>query len=141
LRRIWDIEVGNTMSLALETFANVLPVQRLSDRHQEALSSVPPEVASAFVRALYREWKNNPFAATQLSELCTRGLSSEFPLSEWIEQVVRMYRWLSERHSTAEFSDVLEYVSCAFEGSSFQPGYNLDWYLTNYGFERATPLS
>ena len=141
MRRIWDIKGGNKMSASLETFANVLPVQRLSDQHQEALAAIRSELASAFVRALYREWKNNPFAATQISELCTRGLSSEFPLSEWIEQVVRMYGWLSDRHSTAEFSDILDYVSCAFEGSSFQPGHNLDWYLTNYGFERAIPLS
>lgn len=129
------------MRASLETFANVLPVHRLSEGHQEALSAVPPEIASAFVRVLYREWKNNPFATTQLSEICARGLSSEFSLTEWIEQVVRMYGWLHERRSTAPFSDVLEYVSCAFEGSSLQPGHNLDWYLSNYGFERATPLS
>jgi hypothetical protein len=118
----------------------LVSLNALPESHRVALACLPPEVEQALVRALYREWKNNPMAAAHLVELCSRSFASEFSLTEWVEQVVRMYEWLHERRSTAPFSDVLEYVSCAFEASTLQPGHNLDWYLNNYGFERAISL-
>ena len=118
----------------------LVPFSALSDECAAAVLKLSPARSAAFARVLYREWKNNPTAIAQLADLCNRALASEFSLDEWFEQVVRMYDWLRERGSTALFSDVIEYVSCAFEGSSLQPGHNLDWYLTNFGFERCSPL-
>jgi len=128
------------MNNPLHGLSALVPVHSLSEQHLCALRGLPEHVERALIRALYREWKNNPLAASHLSELCSRGLSSEFSLTQWAEQIVRMYDWLRQQDSTALFSDVLEYVSCAFEGSALQPGHNLDWYLTNYGFERSTRL-
>jgi hypothetical protein len=129
------------MNSTLESLSSVLSLAALSQKEIEALSAVPIEVADSFVRATYRDLKNNPLALGFIQELCARSTSSEFSLAEWLRQLVRMYSWLHEHESTAKFGDVLEYVGCAFEGSSLQPGHNLDWYLTNYGFERRTPLS
>ncbi len=112
----------------------------LSERHRVAVSGISPERSEAMARALYREWKNNPGAPAQLALLCDRAIASEFSLDEWCEQVARTYEWLRARENTALFADVVEYVSCAFEGSSLQPGHNLDWYLTTFGFERCLPL-
>lgn len=120
--------------------SSLVSLHLLSEQHRSALASLPRDSEAAFIRSLYREWKNNPRAVSHLSELCSRALSCEFSLTEWVEQIVRMYTWLADRNSTAQFSDVLEYVSCAFEGSSLQPGHNLDWYLSHYGFERCSPL-
>jgi hypothetical protein len=128
------------MTSSLDALSTLVSLHALPEPHRSALACLPPELEQAFVRALYREWKNNPLAAPHLVELCSRSFASEFSLTEWVEQVVRMYEWLHERRSTAPFSDVLEYVSCAFEASTLQPGHNLDWYLNNYGFERATSL-
>jgi hypothetical protein len=128
-------------SRVLEIFASLSSLGGLSHEELSVLSTVSPEVAEAFVRATFRDLKNNPLAPGLVQEVCARSISSEFSLTEWFRQVVRMYSWLHERRSTARFSDVLEYVSCAFEGSSLQPGHNLDWYLTHYGFERSAPLA
>ncbi|MEN9846340.1 MAG: hypothetical protein RIS36_1487 [Pseudomonadota bacterium] len=119
----------------------LVPLSALSDEHRAVVSILSAERSAALARALYREWKNNPAAPNHLSEVCDRALASEFSLEEWLKQVARTYEWLRRRESTAHFSDVLEYVSCAFEGSSLQPGHNLDWYLTNFGFARCLPLA
>ena len=119
----------------------LVSLNALSEQHREAVSKLSPERSAAIARALYREWKNNPAAPAHLSQVCARALASEFSLEEWLEQVTRMYDWLHAQGCTAAFSDVLEYVSCAFEGSALQPGHNLDWYLTNFGFERCSPLA
>jgi hypothetical protein len=119
----------------------LVSLNALSERHRAAVSKLSPEISAAVARALYREWKNNPAASSHLSDVCSRALASEFSLEEWLEQVTRMYDWVRARGSTAQFSDVIEYVSCAFEGSALQPGHNLDWYLANFGFERCSPLS
>ena len=119
----------------------LVPLHALSEQHRAVVSALSPERSAAIARSLYREWKNNPAAPIHLSEVCARALASEFSLEEWLEQVTRMYEWLRARESTAHFSDVIEYVSCAFEGSALQPGHNLDWYLTNFGFARCLPLA
>ncbi len=128
------------MTSASVDISCLVPLNALPDECAASVSRLSPARSTAVARVLYREWKNNPTATRQLTDLCNRALASEFSLDEWFEQVLRMYEWLRERGSTALFSDVLEYVSCAFEGSSLQPGHNLDWYLTNFGFERCLPL-
>jgi hypothetical protein len=128
-------------SRVLGTFSSIFSLAGFSSAELEALSSVPVDVAEAFVRATYRDLKNNPLAGGLLQGVCARSLSSEFSPAEWFRQLIRMYEWLHERHSTAKFGDVLEYVGCAFEGSALQPGHNLDWYLSQYGFERCTPVA
>jgi hypothetical protein len=119
----------------------LVPLNALSENHRAAVTKLSPERSAAIVRVLYPEWKNNPASVSHLSAVCERAVASEFSLEEWFEQITRMYDWLRERGRTARFADVLEYVSCAFEGSSLQPGHNLDWYLSNFGFERCSPLS
>lgn len=107
----------------------------------KAYDALPPQLAVDFVRAVYRELKNNPLAASLLSDICERASRSDSPLSAWISELVCAFRWLGERGSTAKVSDVLEYISCALEGSSRQSGHNVQWYLDNYGFERSVPAA
>jgi len=127
-------------SRILEKFGSLCSLGALSQEELAALSTVSADVGDAFVRATYRDLKNNPLALSFIQNVCARSISSEFSPTEWFRQLVRMYSWLHERRSTAKFTDVLDYVGCAFEGSSLQPGHNLDWYLTQYGFERCEPL-
>lgn len=133
--------MAGTEPRVLENFSSLFSLAGFSSAELAALSTVSAEVAEAFVRVTYRDLKNNPLAPGLVQEVCARSLSSEFSLTEWFRQLVRMYSWLHERRSTAKFIDVLEYVGCAFEGSALQPGHNLEWYLTQYGFERSSPLS
>lgn len=128
------------MTDALGVFSTIVSTAGFSPEQRAALESVPLVIASDFVRFTYRELKNNPLAHKLIVDICGRSSASEFPLSEWLSQVVRMYSWLEERNSSAKFCDVLEYISCAFDGSSLQPGHNLDWYLAEYGFERCVKV-
>lgn len=121
----------------LEIFAASVSLSSFSEEARGALSKVKPELASEFVRLTYRDLKNNPSAAQYLEELCVRGARSEFSVSEWLLQVVNVYAWLSERERSARFSDVLEYISCAFEGGVGEPGEIVSSYLTEYGFSRS----
>ena len=129
------------MNSSLDRFSSLFSLAAFSKAELDGLSAVPIEVADAFVRVTYRDLKNNPLAVGFLQGVCTRSLSSEFSLTEWLRQRVRMYSRLEERRSTAKFGDVLEYVGCAFEGSALQPGHNLDWYLAQYGFDRCAPVA
>jgi len=128
------------MTTPLFDLSHLVPFGALSEESRSAVVSLPPGQSAGLARALYREWKNNPAAPSLLSGLCHRALASEFSLDEWCAQILRMYDWLQERGSTAHFCDVVEYVSCAFEGSCLQPGHNLDWYLETFGFDRCSPL-
>ena len=128
------------MTTPLFNLSHLVPIGPLSEECRSAVVSLQPETSAALARVLYREWKNNPAAPSLLSGLCNRALSSEFSLDEWCAQILRMYDWLKERGNTAQFCDIVEYVSCAFEGSCLQPGHNLDWYLETFGFERCSPL-
>jgi hypothetical protein len=128
------------MTTPLVNLSHLVPFGPLSAECRSAVVSLQPETSAALARVLYREWKNNPAAPSLLSELCNQALSSEFSLDEWCTQILRMYDWLKERGNTAHFCDVVQYVSCAFEGSCLQPGHNLDWYLETFGFDRCSPL-
>jgi hypothetical protein len=133
--------MASAESRVLDTFSSIFSLAGFSSSELEALAAVPSDVAETFVRATYRDLKNNPLAGGLIQGVCARSLLSEFSLTEWFRQLNRMYAWLHERQSTAKFGDVLEYVGCAFEGSALQPGHSLDWYLTQYGFERCSPLA
>ena len=124
----------------LDVFGTLVPLSGVSKEASTALASVAPEVASSFVRFAYRDLKNNPLAHSVLVDICERSLRSEFPLSEWMVQINRVFSWLQEREAGAKLSDVVEYVSCAFEGDSVQPGTTVSWYLDNFGFARSHPL-
>jgi hypothetical protein len=106
-----------------------------------AYDSLPPQLTVDFVRAVYRELKNNPLAGPLLSDICDRASRSDSPLSAWIGELVCAFQWLGDRGRTAKVGDVLEYISCALEGSSRQSGHNVEWYLNNYGFERSVPVA
>jgi hypothetical protein len=133
--------MAGTESGVLKTFESLVSLAGLPDDHREMLAAVPSQLAAQFARVTFRDLKNNPHGSIRLSEICERSAKSEFPLSEWITQIVKVYTWLEERRHYARLGDVVEYASCAFEGSALQPGHNLDWYLSNFGFQRCMPLS
>jgi len=128
------------MKTNLDLISSVCTLANLDDNGRAALESVPSETLAAFVRHIYRELKNHPQADLWLQELVRYAGSSEFSLTQWLEQIVCAYRWLEQQHRTARFFDVVEYVGCAIEGSDLQPGHDLTWYLDQYGFEKAVEL-
>lgn len=128
--------MAGTESRVLETLSTVFPLSRAESAWQGALTALDPGMAAALVRAVYREFKNNPRAHEALELLFSRVEFSDRALSDWIEQIVRLYGWLEARGDTALFSDVVEYVSCSMHGSASQPGHDLVWYLEQYGFEK-----
>lgn len=124
----------------LETFQSLCSLSSLSAEHQHALLTVPFELASSFVRHAYRELKNDPRAPQLLADICARSIASEYSVEEWVRQIVRAFDWLERNQKRAALGDIVEYVSCAFEGSDLQPGHNLDWYLETFGFSRCSPI-
>lgn len=133
--------MAGSESRVLEIFQSLCPLAAVAVEHQEALNTVPREIAASFVRYSYRELKNNPRAPQLLSDICARSISSEYSIAEWMTQLVRAFAWLERQEKRAALSDIVEYVSCAFEGSDLQPGHNLDWYLDTFGFARCQPIA
>lgn len=125
------------MADTLATFASIFSLTNVSDEQRAALAAVKPELATAFVRAIYREVKNNPHSETLLLTLLRRAEESGLPLTDWISDALVVYKWLEHRDQTASFSDTLEYISCALEGSALQMGHSLEWYLECHGFANA----
>jgi hypothetical protein len=122
-----------------------MPLSGVPDGARRAIEGLPVDVAASFVRLAYRDLKNNPLAAPLVTNICERSVASEYPLSEWLSQINHVYQWLAERGSRGRLSDIVEYVSCAFEGTashpgSFHPGTSVDWFLDNFGFARSTPI-
>lgn len=132
--------MAGTESRVLEVIETAVPLSCVPRNAHEALAALPADKAASFVRFAYRDLKNNPLAAPLLADICERSFRSEYPLSEWFAQINHVYEWLEERGSRGKLSDVVEYVSCAFEGTGTQPGTTVDWYLTNFGFARSSPL-
>lgn len=130
----------NCMKTNREILASVFSLASLDESSAAALESVSVETVTAFIRYIYRELKNHPQADLWLQELVRYAGSSEFSLSQWLDQICCAYRWLEQQRRTARFFDVVEYVACAIEGSDLQPGHDLTWYLDHYGFEKAVEV-
>lgn len=127
-------------SRVLDLLGSAIPLSSVPVGAQSALAVLPDELAASFVRFAYRDLKNNPLAAAVLADIYERSLKSEFPISEWLVQINRVYGWLADRGSRGKLPDIVEYVSCAFEGTASQPGTTVDWFLSNFGFARCSPL-
>jgi hypothetical protein len=125
------------MSSARDTISNFLPVIELLPSQVTMLDSIAGDDASALVRYLFRECKNSPEARFVLPALFKVVESSDRSLAQWVRELVEVFSWLEVRNSSARFKDVLEYVSCAYEGSSSEVGHSIAWYLEQYGFEKS----
>ena len=128
------------MKASLDILSLIVPPLLLPERAQSALAALPEPLTQEFVRGVYRELKNNPASIDIVSTLCDRALTSEAPLASWIGAIVKTCRWLESERRAARLIDMIDYVSCAVEGSSLQNGHSGEWYLSNYGFERSVPL-
>lgn len=124
---------------SLDILAAIFSIVRLNDAQRAACEKVQAAEAEALVRYAYRECKGSPLGAEGLYALVARAEGSDVPLSEWVAQIVAVYRWLEEQQRSAAFADVVEYVSCACEGSALQMGHEIQWYLQQYGFQNALP--
>jgi hypothetical protein len=127
-------------SRVLDILSTVVPQNALTPTAQRAFSTISEALATDFVRAVYRELKNNPTAGDTLFALVESAHVSDAPLASWISEIVTTSKWLEERGRRAKLADMIDYVSCAVEGSSLQQGHSVEWYLSNYGFERSEPL-
>lgn len=122
---------------SLDILAALFSVATLSDSQRAAYMQVSQADAQALVRYAYRECKSSPASATALHELAQRAETSDAPVAQWVSQIVAVYRWMEAQRLQAPFREVVEYVSCACEGSGLQSGHSIEWYLDQYGFERA----
>jgi hypothetical protein len=129
------------MKEALETLSVIVPPLLLSERAQEAFGALSASLAQDFVRCVYRELKNNPASIDIVSALCERAFASDAPLASWVGEIVKTSRWLEREGRSARLVDMIDYVSCAVEGSALQNGHSVEWYLSTYGFERSVPLA
>ncbi len=126
-------------SRILDILSAIVPPSTLSQEARRAFATIPETLVSDFVRAVYPELKNNPAAANTLVALAESAHVSDAPLTSWVREIVTTCRWLEERGRRAKLADMIDYVSCAVEGSSLQQGHSVEWYLSNYGFERSEP--
>ncbi len=121
----------------LALFSALTPLSSLSESERTHLEALPLPVAQSFVRHAFREIKNNPRGIFVLTEAIRYSSESELSAGEWFGQVNRVYEWLSSRGEWAPLTDILQYISCALEGSSLQCGHDLEWYLSAHGFSRS----
>lgn len=127
-------------SRILDILAAVVPPSSLTSKARQVYGTLPETLATDFVRAVYPELKNNPAAKDLLISLAESAHASDAPLAAWITEILTTCRWLQERGRRARLADMVDYVSCAVEGSALQQGHSVEWYLSNYGFERSEPV-
>jgi hypothetical protein len=120
----------------VDIFAALIPVHALDQSCKDMLSCIDPVDAARLVRCVYREFKNDPHAPAALRGFISRVQTSASTPQEWVTQIICVYEWLEQRDLSARFDDVVEYISCAIEGSDLQPGHSIEWYLEQYGFEK-----
>lgn len=87
-----------------------------------------------FIRAVYRECKNNPRALETADSFYGKVIKSDRSMDEWLQEILVVYRWLHKQGLAAKLSDVVEYASCAWCGDSTG---GVQAYLESYGFERS----
>ena len=124
------------MSQARDILASLFPLVNLGSEELKVIDQISETDATLFVRSLYRECKSSPESAGVLAKLVALARQSDVDINVWVSDVNAVYRWFEQRAVTARALDVLEYISCAREGSSSQSGYSIEWYLDNYGFEK-----
>lgn len=125
------------MKGSLDTLATVFSLVALSESQRAAFAQVDLADAEAFVRHTYRECKSMPIGATVLQSIAAQAERSDMSVSRWIVQIVTVYRWMEQRQLKASLMDVIDYIACACEGSALSAGHSIEWYLEQYGFERA----
>ena len=126
------------MQDTLEVLATALPIHFADKETRDLFSRIEPAMAAQLVRYLYPEFKNSPHGRGAMEKFAASVSFSAGTPGNFVSQILQVYEWLENQNSSAHFEDIIEYVSCAVEGSSLQPGHNLQWYLEQHGFEKAT---
>ncbi len=127
------------MKDSVDSLAVLFPGHAMDQASQDVVARIESADAARLARYLYRELKNAPHASAALRGFVSRVQSSALTPQEWASQILSVYEWLEKRSLSARFEDVVEYISCAIEGSSLQPGHSMEWYLEQYGFEKSAP--
>jgi hypothetical protein len=126
---------------SLEVLSTLFSLTQLSGVHLRAFSELAIVDVEALVRYAYRECKHSPQGSVVLGDIVRRAEQSGVSLSQWISEIVAVYRWLESSQLRAPIREIIEYVSCAQEGSDLQVGHSIEWYLEHYGFESAQKCS
>lgn len=125
------------MTGSLNVLSTIFSLTQLSDAHLRACAELAAADVEALVRYVYRECKNSPQGSAVLGELVSRAEQSGVSLAQWISEILVVYRWLESRQERAPVREIIEYISCAQEGSGLQIGHSIEWYLEHYGFKSA----
>lgn len=128
---------SQTLTEPLTVLASIFSIAKLTQEQLAALSLLDLNEAQQLVRFAYPECKSSPLGASALTELVARAKQSDLSIATWVSEILMVYRWLELKGRSAKFLDILEYIGCAFEGSSLQPGHSIEWYLENYGFSKS----
>jgi hypothetical protein len=121
---------------ALDILSLSFNTTQLSDKQRGVLNQLSVSDAQELVRAVYSEVKSDPGVRYLINTLVSRCEFGAYSISEWVAEVLKVYSWIKDRGESAKFSDIIDYVGCALEGSSLQMGHDIRWYLSEYGFER-----
>lgn len=122
---------------SLHVLASLFSLTQLSEAHLRACAELALTDTQALVRYAYRECKHSPQGSAVLAELACRAEQSGVSLAQWITEILIVYSWLENRQKRAPVREIIEYIACAQEGSGFQIGHSIEWYLEHYGFESA----
>jgi hypothetical protein len=125
------------MQRNIEVLATIFSLAHLTGEQLQVCKGLAVVDVEALVRYAYRECKSSPHGAALLTDLIGRAEQSGVSLAQWVAEILLVYRWLEKNDKQASLSAIIEYVSCAQEGSDLQVGHSVEWYLDNYGFESA----
>ncbi len=80
-----------------------------------------------------------------LRQLVEEADESAFSIRQWVAALALLDAWLSARRLAASSADQIGYIGCACAAAGASPAYQalsplLEDFLTDYGFERATPV-
>jgi hypothetical protein len=126
--------VASSESGILSYLDSQLNVRSVTSRYSELINSVSEELLINFIRNIYFEFKNNPTAESEFSELFELVEVSPYSTSDWINNLNIVYNWLCLHNRSAKFCDILQYVSCYFESQSSD---SIEVFLELFGFERS----
>jgi hypothetical protein len=124
---------------SLHILESVFSLSKMSESQRAVCARISEADARALVRYAYRECKGTPAGTAVLCDLLQRVEASDTSVSQWISEILTVYRWMETQKLRACLRDIIEYVSCACEGSALQSGHSIAWYLEHYGFQRAQP--
>jgi hypothetical protein len=92
------------------------PEISISDKAIILLSRLQEDQRSLILPYLYKNFKNNPYAAKDFE--CFKSSLPEIEPESWLEAFCAVLTWLEREERTASLREVVSYLSCCEEMNS-----------------------